>query len=94
MIKALNSNNEFQDCYMIYRPGLQLFLKELSTIFEIIVFTASMPYYGGQILDILDPENKLFAGRLYRDQCIEAKIKDLTKLERELKDVIIIDNQE
>jgi len=40
----------------------------------------------------LDPENKIFTGRLYRDQCIEAKIKDLTKLERDLKDVVIIDN--
>ncbi len=48
-------------------------------------------------MDFIDPENKYFAHRLYRDNCVLTKegyyIKDLRILKnRDLKDVVIIDN--
>ena len=65
--------------------------------YEVIVFTASHKWYADVILDYIDPENKYFQHRFYRDQCIKANdnvyIKDLRVFRnRDLKDMIIVDN--
>jgi len=45
-------------------------LKELSEIFEIVIFTASHSCYAKTVLDYLDPENKYIHFRFFRDNCI------------------------
>ncbi len=85
------------------RPYLRTFLEAVNKMFEVVVFTAACKDYADQILDFIDPENRLFHHRLYRDSCVECTpnpevtdakvyIKDLTLLGRDLSDVILVDN--
>lgn len=81
--------------YVRQRPFLQMFLERVAQMFEIIVFTASQSIYAEQLLDILDPDRKLFSGRAYRESCIFSDgsyTKDLTVLGIDLAKVAIIDN--
>ena len=49
------------------RPYAVEIIKELSKVYEIIVFTASHSCYANVVLDYLDPENKYISHRLFRD---------------------------
>lgn len=60
-----------------------------------MVFTASESCYADAVLDYLDPENRLFQHRLYREHCSsfeEGYIKDLRIINRELCELVIVDN--
>lgn len=64
-------------------------------MFEVVIFTASQSIYAEQLLDILDPDRKLFSQRMYRESCIFSDgnyTKDLTVLGIDLARVVIIDN--
>ncbi len=78
------------------RPCAVECLTELAKDFELIVFTASHPYYAERVIGLLDPEKKLFAHRLFRTNCIKTDsgfyIKDLRILNRDLASVVIVDN--
>jgi len=80
------------------RPGLEEFLQEVSEIFEIFIFTASKKEYADAVLNYLDPENKYFKYRFYRENCISVKnkvyIKDLRIFEpsRKQSNIVIVDN--
>ncbi|MCQ2817175.1 MAG: HAD family hydrolase [archaeon] len=79
----------------LIRPHCFEFLNQMSQIFDIAIFTAAMKEYADGILNLIDKENKLIKYRLYRTHtsingmCF---VKDLSKLGRDLKRVIIIDN--
>ena len=45
------------------RPHAIECLKELKEYYNLIVFTASHPYYANTVIDLLDPDNKLFSAR-------------------------------
>ena len=80
--------------YIQVRPGLEDFIQELSQFYEIIIFTASYQNYADLAINGIDPEKKI-SYRLYRQHTIKIGntfIKDLAKLGRDLKKVIIIDN--
>ncbi|KAJ7949450.1 CTD small phosphatase-like protein 2 [Quillaja saponaria] len=84
-----------QTVYVRQRPFLQKFLERVAEMFEIIVFTASQSIYAEQLLDVLDPDRRLFSRRLYRESCIfldGSYTKDLTVLGVDLAKVVIIDN--
>lgn len=77
------------------RPFCKEFITELAKIAEVIIFTASSSSYADVILDYLDPEKKIFSHRLYRNHCTLEKgyyIKDLRAVNRNLEDVVIVDN--
>ena len=62
-----------------------------------MVFTVSHKWYADVILNHIDPENKYFQHRLYRDHCIKTTdnvyVKDLRVLRnRDLKETILVDN--
>ena len=63
---------------------------------QIIIYTASHKSYADAILDELDPEGTLIDGRLYRHNCRELLsdfyVKDLSQINRDLKDVVLVDN--
>ena len=80
--------------YIQIRPGAEDFIKDLSEFYEIIIFTAAQQNYADLVIDALDPD-KVISYRLYRQHTIyfeNVNIKDLDKLGRDLKQVIIIDN--
>jgi len=93
-----------EDWGMVYfRPYLRSFLEAVSQAFEVVLFTAACQEYADQILNAMDPENRYFDFRLYRDSCLECTpnpsnpdakiyIKDLSVLGRDLRDVILVDN--
>ena len=75
------------------RPNCINFLKELSPIYEIILFTSSIREYADSILNKIENGNRYFQYRLYREH-LHNYYKDLSKLGRDLKKTIIIDNLE
>ena len=80
--------------YVLKRPYVEEFLSEISPYYEIIIFTASISEYASPLLDLLD-KNKLTSGRLFRQHCLfnhGLYLKDIKIVQRDLKDVIIIDN--
>ena len=77
------------------RPNLNLFLSEINKIYELIIFTAGTQEYADPILNIIDQKNCFFEKRLYRQHAIiidDGFVKDLSLLGRDIKKVIIIDN--
>ena len=83
-----------ESAYIQIRPGTEDFISDLSNYFEIIIFTAALKNYADIVIDSIDPNNKIM-GRLYRNHTNkigDINFKDLSKLGRDLKNVIIIDN--
>ena len=82
------------DIYVLVRPGAEYFIKNISKYYELVIFTASLSNYASPLLDILDKEDNI-KYRLYRENCTFMNgiyIKDLKKLNRNLKDLVIVDN--
>ena len=80
--------------YVLVRPYAEEFLQSVANYFEVIIFTASISKYANPLLDILDKEKNI-KHRLFRDHCTYINgifIKDLKRLNRNLKDIIIVDN--
>uniref|UniRef100_A0A7S4UXV8 FCP1 homology domain-containing protein n=1 Tax=Alexandrium monilatum TaxID=311494 RepID=A0A7S4UXV8_9DINO len=76
------------------RPGVDHLLAEVSRLYEVVVYTASVPQYANKLLDELDKSGTV-SFRLFRDACTRRPggyVKDLSKLGRDLKDVVIVDN--
>ena len=79
---------------MLVRPFVAEFLKRMSKHFELVIFTASLSKYAEPLMLQLDPNN-LCGEKLFREHCTmcdNAFVKDLTRLGRSMKDVIIVDN--
>ncbi|OHS97841.1 dullard protein [Tritrichomonas foetus] len=80
--------------YVCIRPGAQEFLLALGELFELVLFTASSQYYADTVVDHIDPQRKI-KYRLYRESCTDFSgcfVKDLSKLGRDLRKIIIVDN--
>lgn len=87
-------DNQVHNVYVIKRPGVDIFLKRVSELYEVVVFTASVSRYGDPLLDILD-KNSTIHHRLFRDSCFNYEgnyIKNLSQIGRPLTDMIILDN--
>lgn len=88
-------NNNFQNIYVSYRPGLKLFIERVCKEFEVVIFTASIKKYAKEVIKSFDPHQKI-KNLLYRDYCTEVHgeyVKDLRVLGRDLKSTVIIDNK-
>lgn len=81
---------------MNVRPYAVECLRELAEYYELVVFTASHPYYANVVIDLLDPQAKIFSKRLFRNSCIQTDIdifiKDLRILNCDLNSTVIVDN--
>lgn len=80
--------------YVAKRPGVDEFLTEMAKYYEIVVYTASLNKYADPLLDLLDP-NRVIRTRLFRESCVFYEgnyVKDLSLLDRDLSQSIIIDN--
>ena len=86
--------NQTWHVYVLKRPGVDKFLEKMAQIYEIVIYTASLSKYADPLLDWLDPKG-LCSYRLFREHCTFYNgifIKDLSRLARNLKNTIIIDN--
>ncbi|KAG2706624.1 hypothetical protein I3843_05G100100 [Carya illinoinensis] len=91
----VNFNLQEHTVYVRCRPHLRDFMDRVSSLFEIIIFTASQSIYAEQLLNVLDPKRKVFRHRVYRESCVYVDgnyLKDLSVLGRDLAHVIIVDN--
>ena len=82
------------DPQLLIRPGAQKFLKEMSELYELVIFTAAMQDYADWALNQLDT-GKWISHRWYRQHTSIEKgvfIKDLSKIGRDLNKTIIVDN--
>ncbi|CAD8119450.1 unnamed protein product [Paramecium sonneborni] len=80
--------------YVTIRPGVYEFIEQLYEYYDIVFWTASLQEYADPVMDFIDPNHRAI-GRMYRDSCTPLQIgltKNLNKLGRDLKDIIIIDN--
>ncbi|XP_019264709.1 PREDICTED: CTD small phosphatase-like protein 2 isoform X3 [Nicotiana attenuata] len=92
---SVNFNLKDHNVYVRCRPHLRDFMDRVSSLFEIIIFTASQSIYAEKLLNVLDPKRKVFRHRVYRESCVFVDgnyLKDLSVLGRDLAHVIIIDN--
>lgn len=86
------------EAYVKLRPHLLTFLSRMAEIFEVVIFTASVPEYADPLLDRIDPRHVLCHHRLYRSHCTplpnntETYVKDLSRLNRPINKVVIMDN--
>ncbi|KAK9468599.1 HAD-like domain-containing protein [Lipomyces arxii] len=85
---------QYHNVYVIKRPGVDEFMRQVGQLYEIVVFTASVSKYGDPLLDQLDIHNVVHH-RLFRESCYNHQgnyVKDLSQLGRPLEDIIILDN--
>ncbi|XP_004565437.1 CTD small phosphatase-like protein isoform X3 [Maylandia zebra] len=80
--------------YVLKRPHVDEFLQKMGELFECVLFTASLAKYADPVADLLDQWG-VFQARLFRESCVFHRgnyVKDLSRLGRELHNVIIVDN--
>jgi RNA polymerase II subunit A small phosphatase-like protein len=80
--------------YVLKRPHVDVFLKRLGELFELVLFTASLSKYADPVTDLLD-KHKVLRHRLFREHCVNHRgnfVKDLSRLGREINQTIIVDN--
>ena len=86
--------DELHDIHVMVRPGVKEFLENMGKIYEIVIFTASVSKYADPLLDIIDKE-KNCKFRLFREHCTPINtcfVKEIKRLGRQLKDIVIVDN--
>jgi RNA polymerase II subunit A small phosphatase-like protein len=94
VVIKIEMENNLLDIHVLVRPGVKEFLERMATKYEIVIFTASLSKYADPLLDIIDKPGHC-QYRLFREHCtlINASfVKDLKRLGRDLKDIIIVDN--
>lgn len=77
------------------RPYCDEFLRRVVKWFNLVIFTASVQEYADPVIDWLEQERKFFSARYYRQHCTYrqgAYIKDLSSVEPDLSNVLILDN--
>jgi RNA polymerase II subunit A small phosphatase-like protein len=80
--------------YVLKRPYVDEFLQKMGELFECVLFTASLAKYADPVADLLDKWG-VFTCRLFRESCVFHRgnyVKDLSRLGRDLSNVVIVDN--
>jgi len=92
---SIELDNMTYEVYVRKRPFVDKFIEECAKLYELVVFTASLSEYANPVIDTLD-QKRLIKHRLFRESCVfhenQVYVKDLSRLGRNIKDCIIIDN--
>mmetsp|Transcript_36448 Transcript_36448/g.100388 ORF Transcript_36448/g.100388 Transcript_36448/m.100388 type:complete len:327 (+) Transcript_36448:136-1116(+) len=94
ILVTVEIEGEHHRVYVRKRPAVDEFMVRVAEMYEVVVYTASMAKYANPLLDQLDKQ-RVIAFRLFREACTRQAsgyVKDLSRLGRNLKDLIIIDN--
>jgi CTD small phosphatase-like protein 2 len=94
LVCATSVSNTLNDCIVNIRPGAKEFIEEMSKHYELVIFTAGTKDYADYALKFVDPRGRI-VHRLYREHVTQKgniAVKDISKLGRDLKKMIIIDN--
>lgn len=91
-------DREINKIYIKKRPGLDIFLNELSKYYKIYIFSASPGDYVSRVIKEID-KNKIIKKYFYKDDCItmpevgfDIYLKDLTIISNDLSNIIILDD--
>ena len=83
--------------YISERPHLNSFIKTVSQMYRIVIFTASRSRYADKVIDQIDPYGAV-SMRLYRQDCTRSGstrfAKNLSRFDKDLRRVILLDNSE
>ncbi|CAF0799819.1 unnamed protein product [Rotaria sp. Silwood1] len=93
-IVPVEIDGQVHQIYVTKRPHVDEFLRRVGELYECVLFTASLAKYADPVADLLDSQN-IFHSRLFRESCTYYNgnyIKDLSRLGRNIRKVIIIDN--
>ena len=77
------------------RPGLFSFLNAIKPYYEIISFTNGAKSYSDSIIKQIEARNQYFDYNLYREHsflCGKEFLKDISRIGRDMKKIIIVDN--
>lgn len=80
--------------YVSKRPYLDVFLRTIAQWYDVVIFTASLQKYGDPLITVLDTD-RVVKRRIFRQDCIRRNgnfVKDLTIVNPNLADVLIVDN--
>jgi len=94
VVIQIELENELHDIHVMVRPGVKEFLEKMSKLYEIVIFTASVSKYADPLLNIIDKKGYC-PHRLFREHCSLINttfVKDLQRLGRDIKNIIIVDN--
>ena len=95
-------NVEFKDmssnkCILHLRPGLFWFLSRVKPFYELITFTSASKEYAQPIINEIELKNKYFDYTFFREHSVISGndfVKDISRIGRDMKKIIIIDNME
>eukprot|EP00764_Aduncisulcus_paluster_P009123 gnl/Carplike_NY0171/3008_a4043_488.p1 GENE.gnl/Carplike_NY0171/3008_a4043_488~~gnl/Carplike_NY0171/3008_a4043_488.p1 ORF type:complete len:383 (-),score=108.06 gnl/Carplike_NY0171/3008_a4043_488:70-1218(-) len=91
---AVELDGKKRAIFVSKRPYVDEFMRRMSGLYEIVIFTASLSKYADPLLDKLDIHETI-SSRLYREACVQHDgmfVKDLGELGRDLSSIIIVDN--
>ena len=95
-------NIEFKDiannkCILHLRPGLFSFLSDIKPYCELMTFTSASKEYAQPIINEIESKAKYFDHNFFREHSIiygNDFVKDISRIGRDMKKIIIIDNME
>ena len=91
----IHSEYKFGVGFEIYkRPGLSVFLQRMSRYYEIVIFGDEENGIVNDICEALDPNAQMIMGRLGRESTLLKNgvyVKDLSYLNRDMKDIVYVD---
>ena len=93
----INNNNSLNPKIINLRPGLFSFLNSVKPFYEIISFSCASKEYAEHIIKKIETNQKYFDHNLYRQHTTlygKKYIKDISKIGRNIKEMIIVDNLE
>lgn len=71
-------------------------LKKLSSKYELMLFSDGARDVHTKIMDKIDPDNKIFSFKLYREHCYQSQdgyyVKDLRVINRPVESTVLVDN--
>jgi TFIIF-interacting CTD phosphatase-like protein len=89
-------NGQERACYISLRPYAMTFLKKMSNLYDVVIFSSRSKAETDAILDALDPFNERCKLRLSVENCIRIKniwTKDLRVIGQDLSQMLIVDHE-